>query len=399
MATNTKVTLKRLIAEFKDWSDNHQMIKRFGYGDFLELMKDSENDYPYFMMNCSNAGSSKWYIKFTLEICVMDWVYDNRGNQNNIESDTLEIVRDLQNTIEESPRWNDFSKLVGDIAHRKFIERGDDKTAGWCGTMVLWVRKTSGFCNLEAIMPLYDFESQSIAIPPCDPAEVTVNTIPFTTIASGATGDIPVKDTGDNFVGFKDGTIWRVPEGVTVVDTASIYKTGQTESFNTGDDGDLKFGGGVDFFTLEFNNPNGNANRFTDDAGGQAYTSGVIVDWSTFNQAAKTVTAFFKTPETSATLPAHLSGQPFTKNSLSNWFVINVQMLNNICNWGVFRNYLNYSPFDHDISSSTERIWSSTYDSVNRALLLVNGPPIIQFATTPARTILFRTYTLTELGL
>ena len=52
MATNSKVTLRRLIYELSDWSDNHDMIDRFGYGDFLELYADSKNSYPYFMVNC-----------------------------------------------------------------------------------------------------------------------------------------------------------------------------------------------------------------------------------------------------------------------------------------------------------------------------------------------------------
>ena len=51
---------------------------------------------------------------------------------------------------------------------------------------------------------------------------------------------------------------------------ASI-KTGQTTSYAPGDDGDREDGRGVDFFTLDCNNPFGNTNAWTDENGLQVY--------------------------------------------------------------------------------------------------------------------------------
>ena len=64
---------------------------------------------------------------------------------------------------------------------------------------------------------------------------------------------------------------------------AKLMKTGQTTSYATGDDGDIEAGREVDFFTLASNNPFGNTNRFTDYLGGQSYSIGVLVDWSTYD--------------------------------------------------------------------------------------------------------------------
>lgn len=188
MSLNTDVTLRRLIHEISQWADSHKMVDRFGYGDFLQIYEDSENTYPYMMVNCSDASLSKFYIKFNLEICIMDWVWDNRENHDRVESDTMEILRDFQNTIEESPRWDSFSKLNGDINARKFVERGGDKVTGWCGTFNLWIRRNSGFCDLEAIMPEYDFQSQEsivVADPSCPTSPISINGVFQTNLTCG----------------------------------------------------------------------------------------------------------------------------------------------------------------------------------------------------------------------
>lgn len=64
---------------------------------------------------------------------------------------------------------------------------------------------------------------------------------------------------------------------------AKLMKTGQTTSYSTGDDGDIEAGRATDFFTLASNNPFGNTNRFTDSVGGQSYSIGVLIDWSTYD--------------------------------------------------------------------------------------------------------------------
>ena len=64
---------------------------------------------------------------------------------------------------------------------------------------------------------------------------------------------------------------------------SKLMKTGQTTSYRTGDDGDIEAGRNDSFTILLGNNPFGNTNRFTDELGGQTYTNGIVIDWSTFD--------------------------------------------------------------------------------------------------------------------
>ena len=187
--------------------------------------------------------------------------------------------------------------------------------------------------------------------------------------------------------------------GSTPLNTSNLFKTGVDTSYVTGDDGDLQRGRGVSFFTLDFNNGFGNTNRFTDDLGNQTYTSEVIVDWSTWNQVNNTVLAYYKTPLNAFAQTTQLSGQPYTRNSLSSWYVCNINELNNIRNWSVYRNPFNYAPFNYSISTTATSIWSSTREGLTVAFFHSQTAINIASVGGARKAFICRTYTLTELGL
>ena len=157
MSINANTTQRRLVKEVEWWAQNHKFVNRFGYGDFLEIYSNSENSYPYFTLNIKDATSSQWYFNFTLEICVLGWLYDNKEGQLDSESELIEILRDFQNTVKESPRWQSFSRIQGEMTMQKLLEKGGDKALAWCGRMTIQIKKTSGFCDITSIMPDYNF--------------------------------------------------------------------------------------------------------------------------------------------------------------------------------------------------------------------------------------------------
>lgn len=215
MSINADTTLKRLVKQVEIWAEAHDMINKFGYGDFLELMSESENRYPYFMVNIVNAGQSAWYIKYRVEIAVSDWVYDNDSNDTPAESSTLEITNDFIETVRYSRRWQAFSKVNGDPQLRKFKDRGKDKPYGWSTSIELWVKKSHGICDIESLLPTYDFGDETGGII-CKSATLNTNGVFFREILSGATYNLPILDentllpVGAPNIGF---TAFLVPSG------------------------------------------------------------------------------------------------------------------------------------------------------------------------------------------
>ena len=137
---------------------------------------------------------------------------------------------------------------------------------------------------------------------------------------------------------------------------AKLMKTGQTTSYRTGDDGDLQAGRDVDFFTLNYTNPFGNTNRFTDDLGGSAYTNNIVIDWSTYDGAE--VLGYYRIKQganvwSDAVANAlALSISTFT----SGWRLTNFKELLNLYKIG--NRAMNYSPINQGAGNT--RYWTST---------------------------------------
>ena len=137
---------------------------------------------------------------------------------------------------------------------------------------------------------------------------------------------------------------------------ATLMKTGQTTSYNTGDDGNIEAGRATSFTVLASNNPFGNTNRFTSVVGTQVYTDSVVIDWSTYNGS--TVLAYYHGDANTRTWAAqctqHLTS---TFNGLTGWNLVNIVQMVNIMNFELLGNYqLNYAPF----STTTRYFWLST---------------------------------------
>ena len=108
---------------------------------------------------------------------------------------------------------------------------------------------------------------------------------------------------------------------------AMPLQTGATVSYATGDDGDLQRGRLVDYSTLPYNNGFGNTNRFTDELGGQTYTSKIIIDWSTWDGNTNVLGFIFTfrsdSHNTTKSWTDWMAGQPYTTNGFGNWYVVN----------------------------------------------------------------------------
>ena len=198
MAIDTSVTLKRLIVEFSEWATAHPMVNDFGYGQYLETFRESENKYAAVIVNSPSATSEDFFINFSWEIICLDYVLDQNDNRDRVNSDTMDILRDLENTIRYSKRWQNFSRLDGTISYRKVDEFGADKCFGWIATFTLKIKKKHGICDIQSLMPTYDFETGTVVYPSCDPVTFKINSTSEDTFDSGDTFDLTLVDTDGN---------------------------------------------------------------------------------------------------------------------------------------------------------------------------------------------------------
>ena len=132
-------------------------------------------------------------------------------------------------------------------------------------------------------------------------------------------------------------------------------RSGQITQYRSGDDGNLQMGIGASFSTLSDLNIFGTNQRFTDELGGQTYTNKFVLDHSTglmWHIALTTATQW------NAAIDGALAS---TQGTFTDWVLPNINQLISICNFSTVTNaLLNYSPFNIAVTTSTDRIWTST---------------------------------------
>src|SRR6056300_168724 len=95
-------------------------------------------------------------------------------------------------------------------------------------------------------------------------SEITVNGAAFDSLVPEEALNVPVEYENGSPIGTITDGVVVLPDPIIWNNSASLFKTGANVSYQAQDDGALQFGNGVDFFTLNANNPFGNLNRFTD---------------------------------------------------------------------------------------------------------------------------------------
>jgi hypothetical protein len=151
--------------------------------------------------------------------------------------------------------------------------------------------------------------------------------------------------------------------------TAKLMRTGSDVSYRTGDDFNVNAGRETNFLTLAsapLKNDgtatvNTTTNRFTDELGGQTYTNGIVLDWSTWDGVE--VLAYAQNPILASSWNDAIdSSLTFTAGGFSGWHLTNQNEIFNLFKWqstnATSAYYkMNYPPFN---ITADRTIWTST---------------------------------------
>jgi hypothetical protein len=120
----------QIIKDWQDFSDAHEQIRSWGFGDATELTMDvitkKEPLYPrmYFVPNTTKLSPNHMHITWTVIIC--DKVEEDLKNQPEVLSDTLEIAKDFY-----SKAYLSDYDVQWDAILNPWLERADTVLAGW----------------------------------------------------------------------------------------------------------------------------------------------------------------------------------------------------------------------------------------------------------------------------
>lgn len=159
-----KTTINQLVQELKEIQSKHLQLNDFFWGDFGKAASRNDLDYPLMCCYYPNGSMLDNLTPINLIIVIADKIdkanndsNDNpaQGNLTEVESDTLQVIRDVYNIINKSRRWQRLVR-INSATVNKFIERGQDETAGHFINMSLYIKDSSSVCDIP--IEGYDFE-------------------------------------------------------------------------------------------------------------------------------------------------------------------------------------------------------------------------------------------------
>lgn len=150
-------TLRQLDQALELIAQSHQQLADYYWGDWADAFEGRVCKFGLMVCNVSAAPSfNRVTTNIPLNIAVADQVAQDQSNLKEVESDTLQILRDIYNVIRNSPNWQAFCVIESANVPIKFKDKSADEVAGWQMQLVLKMIDSRGLCDL----PLDNYDTE-----------------------------------------------------------------------------------------------------------------------------------------------------------------------------------------------------------------------------------------------
>ena len=243
-------TINQLVSVWKDIATRHYQINGFGVGDNWEVGVSEAYMHPVLWINpvtASMPSSDNGYKTFEIdfEVRLFDLVNKDESNENDVLSDTIDILKDIVAEFKGHPYYvNSQLNIIGDIDFEAFTEEFDEEVSGWSCDISLMTPVLTTFCGIPAT-DITGFEFPGVDCPyinvlcPVFVEDVT-GVYPIVVTTTGTTKEVSIvggvgSDTfvvsGNYNVSTSNLELLR-NDGVTVLTDLSSVNT--TDTFLTG---------------------------------------------------------------------------------------------------------------------------------------------------------------------
>jgi hypothetical protein len=198
-------TINQIKKDFEDYSNAHEQIKTFGYGQEFEQIGNENIIYPLMWVVPVSANLNDTTLSRVFRVIIADRVRKGEQNEVEVESDTQLICLD---TLAYWTRMgeNQGFEIGTSVSLTPFWEKWTDEVTGH-------------FIDIS-IDEFYDYNSCSIPIDgsipsgaTCNPARITINDLFFGNAPSNELYNIVVKNQNGEEVGQIVSGEWIVPNG------------------------------------------------------------------------------------------------------------------------------------------------------------------------------------------
>jgi hypothetical protein len=142
-----KVSLNQLIGKLQTIATNHQQINSFFFGDIADLGTEKPMQYPVLFADVAPSNFTYKVIGLNLQIMVMDIVKKDLSNENDVISDTLQIIEDV---IIELRNPSEVFLIQDSINLTPFSDSQGDEVSGWTANITINIPSTYNSCAVPS---------------------------------------------------------------------------------------------------------------------------------------------------------------------------------------------------------------------------------------------------------
>jgi len=142
-----KVTLNQLIGKLQTIATNHEQINSFFFGDIADLGTEKPMQYPVLFADVAPSNFTYKVIGLNLQIMVMDIVKKDLSNENDVISDTLQIIEDV---IIELRNPSEIFLIQDSINLTPFSDSQGDEVSGWTANITINIPSTYNSCAVPS---------------------------------------------------------------------------------------------------------------------------------------------------------------------------------------------------------------------------------------------------------
>lgn len=156
-----KTTLNQCVNKVKELCAKHPMIKDYAFGQSLMEVDTSQIQTPYFYITPDPSTLQSGGLQINLIFTCFDQMSEDFSNEQEVLSDTLQIIQDVITYLDQSNSIDFQVNLDNNFTVNPFTHRFDSLVAGWYCVVQLQLSYPGGLCD-NPIAP--DIEDSDIWI-------------------------------------------------------------------------------------------------------------------------------------------------------------------------------------------------------------------------------------------
>tara|TARA_R100001443_G_scaffold2640_5_gene8662 strand:+ start:4931 stop:5413 length:483 start_codon:yes stop_codon:yes gene_type:complete len=151
--TQKNATLLNIIKLYEDIASANSYIHNATFGDIFEIDLN-ETDYALSHLSIESANYTNHELTYSLRLYVMDLVSKDEGNENDVLSDTLQVIGDFISQFKHSTSFGDTEqdyRMNDNVSCTPFTERFDNEVSGWSADISITVSFNASACSGDII--------------------------------------------------------------------------------------------------------------------------------------------------------------------------------------------------------------------------------------------------------